>query len=383
MRDDKFLDRKKDIPRDFYSTRTFSDQMVSFLKERTDAEKEKPFFAYLAYTAPHWPLQAPQETIKKYHGKYDAGPEALRAQRLAQLKARGLVPADVEPAPMLGQMLKEWSDMSAAEQADSARRMETYAAMVDLLDAHLASVIQHLDATGELDNTFVLFMSDNGAEGKLLEALPVMAGVPLVEVVRKFYDNSLDNIGNADSFVWYGPRWAAAATAPSRGFKAWTTEGGIRCPCVVRYPPLTAAAGAITHEFATVMDILPTVLDLAGIPHPGTSFRGREVVAPRGKSWVPYLKGEAAAVHPEGQDVTGWELFGQRAIRKGKWKAVFIPAPLGKEEWELYNIDEDPGENHDLAEQKPEVLVQLLEEWEKYYTETGMFDPKALPQPYI
>ncbi|KAK0644762.1 Arylsulfatase [Lasiodiplodia hormozganensis] len=383
MRDDQFLDRKKDIPRDFYSTHTFSDQMVSFLQERTDAEKEKPFFAYLAYTAPHWPLQAPQETIKKYHGKYDAGPEALRTQRLEQLKARGLVPSDVEPAPMIGQMLKEWSEMSASEQADSARRMETYAAMVDLLDAHLATVIQHLESTGELDNTFVLFMSDNGAEGKLLEALPVMAGVPLVEVVRKFYDNSLANIGNADSFVWYGPRWAAAATAPSRGFKAWTTEGGIRCPCVVRYPPLTAGGGAITHEFTTVMDILPTVLDLAGIPHPGTSFRGREVVTPRGKSWVPYLKGEAEAVHPEGQDVTGWELFGQRAIRKGKWKAVFIPAPLGKEEWELYNIDEDPGENHDLAEQKPEVLVQLLEEWEKYYTETGMFDPKTLPQPYI
>ncbi|KAL1651916.1 hypothetical protein SLS58_000039 [Diplodia intermedia] len=388
MRDDKFLDRKKDIPPDFYSTRSFSDQMIDFLQERTAAEKEKPFFAYLAYTAPHWPLQAPQETIKKHHGNYDAGPEALRAARLAQLKARGLVPADVTPAPMVGAMPSEWHEMSAGERADSARRMETYAAMVDLVDAHLGRVVDALAAADELDDTFVLFMSDNGAEGKLLEALPVMAGVPLVDVVRAFYDNSLANVGNADSFVWYGPRWAAAATAPSRGFKAWTTEGGIRCPCIVRYPPLTATAattghGSITHEFATVMDILPTVLDLAGIPHPGTRFRGREVVAPRGRSWVPYLRGEAAAVHPDGQDVTGWELFGQRAIRKGRWKAVFIPAPQGSEEWELYDIDADPGENRDLAEREPEVLVRLLEEWERYYTETGMFDPKALPPKYI
>lgn len=383
MKNDTFLDRKKDIPADFYSTRFFSDQMVQFLQDRTDEEKEKPFFAYLAYTAPHWPLQAPEEAIQKYFGKYDDGPEALRTRRLEQLKARGLVPSDVEPAPMVGQNPKEWDEMTPEEKTESARRMETYAAMVDLMDEHLKKVIDHLEATNELDNTFVLFMSDNGAEGKLLEALPIMAGVPLVEVIQKFYNNALDNIGNADSFVWYGPRWAAAATAPSRGFKAWTTEGGIRCPCIVRYPPLTKSAGSITHEFTTVMDILPTVLDLAGIKHPGNRFRGRDVVTPRGKSWAPYLDNTAESVHPEGQDVTGWELFGQRAIRKGRWKAVFIPAPQGKEEWELYDLDQDPGEIHDLAEKEPQVLTQLLEEWERYFTETGMFDPEALAPKYI
>ncbi|GME66194.1 putative arylsulfatase protein [Neofusicoccum parvum] len=382
MKDDTLLDREKDIPSDFYSTRFFSDQMVQYLQERTEEEKEKPFFAYLAYTAPHWPLQAPREAIEKHFGKYDDGPEALRTKRLEQLKARGLVPEDVEPAPMIGQMLKEWDEMNADERTESARRMETYAAMVDLMDEHLAKVIDQLASTNELDNTFVLFMSDNGAEGKLLEALPIMAGVPLVDVIKKFYNNSLENIGNADSFVWYGPRWAAAATAPSRGFKAWTTEGGIRCPCIVRYPPLKAA-GTVTHDFTTVMDILPTVLDLAGIQHPGTRFRGRDVVVPRGRSWVPHLSGAADAVHPDGQDVTGWELFGQRAIRKGRWKAVFIPAPLGKEEWELYDIDADPGEIHDLAEKEPKILTELLEEWEKYFAETGMFDPSALPPKYV
>ncbi|KAJ9149357.1 Arylsulfatase [Pleurostoma richardsiae] len=376
MRDNVFLDRIKDLPEDFYSTKTFTDNLLDYFSERSPEEREKPFFAYLAYTAPHWPLQAPQDEIAKYKGKYDEGPEALRARRLEALIARGLVPADVEPAPMVGEVAKEWPDMDADEKTHSARRMETYAAMVDLIDQHLARVVSYLEGTGELDNTFIMFISDNGAEGKLLEALPIMAGVPLVQVVKKFYNNSLENVGNADSFVWYGPRWASAATAPSRGHKTWITEGGIRCPCIVRYPHFGVPADTVTHEFTTVMDVLPTVLDLAGIPHPGSSFRGRDVVLPRGRSWVAHLTGETQTVHDGGsQDVTGWELFGRRAIRCGKWKAIFMPAPQGSDEWELYDLARDHGELHNLASEQPKVLTDLLIEWEKYYTETGMYDP--------
>lgn len=173
MRDDVFIDRKKDIPEDFYSTKDFTDNMIDYLEERTDEEKEKPFFGYLTYTAPHWPLQAPREIIDKYKGQYSDGPEALRQRRLDALIARGLVPADVEPAPMVGENVKPWADMNDDEKAHSARRMETYAAMVDLIDQNLARMIAYLEKTGELDNTFVMFISDNGAEGKLLEALPV------------------------------------------------------------------------------------------------------------------------------------------------------------------------------------------------------------------
>lgn len=199
--------------------------------------------------------------------------------------------------------------------------------------------------------------------------------MPLVKVIERYYDNALDNIGNADSFVWYGPRWACAATAPSRGFKTMVTEGGIRCPCIVRYPPFARSRGHVTHDFTTVMDVLPTLLELAGAPHPGARFRGREVVAPRGRSWVPLLDGRAASVHEEGtQDVTGWELFGRRAIRRGHWKAVFEPAP-GAEEWELYDLSKDLGEIHDLAKQEPKILEDLLVEWERYFAETGMYDP--------
>lgn len=407
MRDGAFLDRTRDMPAEFYSTTAFTDEMVGYLAGRTPEERAKPFLAYLAYTAPHWPLQAPRGAIDRHRGVYDGGPEALRGRRLAALVARGLVPAGVEPAPMVGEATKEWADMDPGERAHSARRMETYAAMVELMDRGLGRVVDHLERSGELDNTFVVFMSDNGAEGKLLEALPVMAGVPLAKVIEEYYDNALENIGNADSFVWYGPRWACAATAPSRGFKAMTTEGGIRCPCIVRYPKLAGPSprpppsaeaggegggdenggkggggGSITREFTTVMDVLPTLLDLAGVPHPGTTFRGREVVAPRGRSWVPHLDGRAASVHGEGgdggaaQDATmGWELFGRRAVRRGRWKAVFEPAPRGAEEWELYDLSADPGEVHNLAGNEPGVLEELLVEWERYFAETGMYDP--------
>lgn len=378
MRDDVVLDRKKALPGDFYSTKNFTDEMLTYLQERTPEEKEKPFLAYLAYTAPHWPLQAPKEVIDKYKGQYDAGPEALREKRLESLIKRGLVPADVEPAPMVGEMMKEWVDMTPEEQAHSSRRMETYAAMVDLIDQHLGRVISHLEEAGELDNTFVMFISDNGAEGKLLEALPVTKGVPLVKVIETYYNNDIENIGNADSFTWYGPRWACAATAPSKGYKTMITEGGIRCPCIVRYPQFALSQGKVVHDFTTVMDVLPTFLEMAGVPHPGTTFRGREVVLPRGRSWARYLDGKEESVHENGeQGVTGWELFGRRAIRRGHWKAVFEPAPLGSEEWELYDLSKDLGEVHDLAQKEPKILEGLLVEWEKYFAETGMYDPGA------
>lgn len=195
-------------------------------------------------------------------------------------------------------------------------------------------------------------------------------------IIKKYYDNSFENIGNQTSFTWYGPRWACAATAPSRGFKTMITEGGIRCPCIVRYPPFAADLGAITKSFTTVMDVLPTVLDLARVTHPGTTFRGRDVVVPRGKSWVGHLGSKKSlalsSVYGEHTHVHGWELFGQRAIREGKWKAVWINKPRVKDDWELYNVEVDPSELDDLCEKEPGVLNRLIDHWEVYYAETGM-----------
>ncbi|KAJ4253816.1 hypothetical protein NW762_010211 [Fusarium torreyae] len=310
-------------------------------------------------------------------GKYDNGPDKLRLDRLANLKALGLVPSDVEAAPPVGfEAGVKWEDLTDHERAVSARKMEVYAAMVDLLDKNIGRVVDTLEASGELDNTFILFMSDNGAEGSTLEAAPLLSSFKtLGELITAHYDNSLENIGRHDSYVWYGSRWACAATAPSRGFKGWSTEGGIRCPCLIRFPPMSSAPETISHSFTTVMDILPTILDLARVQHPGTFFRGREVVIPRGKSWVSHLSSpsEHPTVHDDANHIHGWELFGNRAIRRGIWKAVLL-AKQGGSNWELFNVEEDPAEQHDLAKKRPEILEEMLVHWATYVAETGLVE---------
>ncbi|KAF4828386.1 putative sulfatase [Colletotrichum tropicale] len=385
MDGDKFINHRTDLPKDFYSTRYFTDRMIKFLEERNEKEKDEPFFAYLPFTAPHWPLQAPREVVEKYAGKYDDGPDALTQHRLQRLVELGLVDKGIEHAPPTGVLGKDWKDLSDFERKESARKMEVFAAMVELIDENIGRVIDQLESTGELDNTFVLFMSDNGAEGAALEAIPMMGGeTTFAGVIQKYYDNSLDNIGEKSSFAWYGARWACAATAPSRGSKCWITEGGIRCPCLIRYPPFQAKEEAITHRFTTVMDILPTILEMAQVQHPGTSFRGREVVIPRGKSWVSHLSSPDysaadSTVHGEDVHVHGWELFGLRAIREGKWKAVWLNKPRGKDDWELYDVEKDPTEMNDVSDKEPEVMRRLVNHWERYYAETGMTQTPEFP----
>jgi arylsulfatase len=259
--------------------------------------------------------------------------------------------------------------MSADEQARSARSMEVYAAMVDRMDHNIGRVIDYLAETGELDNTVVVFLSDNGAEGAILESLPILGGAIAAEI-EKNWDNSLDNAGAANSFIWYGPRWAQAATAPSRLHKAFTTEGGIRVVGFVTWPGFDRQQ-QIGTAFSTVMDIAPTVLELAGVAHPGTEYRGRAVAPMRGRSLLPYLSSEAEVVH---DDVTGtgWELFGRRAIRQGDWKALHLPEPYGPGDWQLYDLSTDPGEINDLAASRPEKLAELLVLWDRYVEDTGV-----------
>jgi arylsulfatase A-like enzyme len=191
--------------------------------------------------------------------------------------------------------------------------------------------------------------------------------------IAKYYDNSLKNIGRKNSYVWYGPRWAQAATAPGRLYKTFTSEGGIRVPFILRYPPLTSSPAnhGIVHSFSTVMDLFPTILELAGIPPVGSKFHSRNVVPVRGASWVPFLKKQRHQIHAE-DHVTGWELFGRMGVRKGKWKATFIPEPHGPGEWELFDLEADPGETKDLSKQEGTVFKELLVEWDRYVSETGV-----------
>ena len=381
MEDGEYFDHKTDLPEDFFSTRTFTEKMLGYLDEWDKGRKDstgtsKPFFGYMAYTAPHWPLQAKPETIKSYSGFYDKGPEDLRLKRLDALTKAGLVPEGVEPHPMVANT-PEWQELNDQQKKVAARKMEIYASMVEEMDTEIGRLADKLEAIGELDNTFIVFMSDNGAEGSLMEAKPVAGSNMdrLARLIEDNFDRSFNTMGKKESFVVYGPRWALAATAPSKGFKGMTSEGGIRCPCIVRYPALTRSSkGEISHDFMNVMDVCPTLLELAGLKHPGSTFRGREVAKIRGKSWVPYLKGAKDDVYDAELDVTGWELFGQNGIRRGDYKALLHPPPRGTGEWELFNVKTDPGELHDLSKKEPAIMADLMEEWNIYYAETGMFD---------
>jgi arylsulfatase len=361
--DDQFVT----VPDDFYSSDFYADTLLRYFRERTD--DEQPFFAYLPFQAPHWPLQAPAETVAKYRGRYDTGPDALREERLAALKRLGLCPADVVAHPVVADGEPEWADMTADQRASSARAMEIYAAMVDRMDQNVGRVVDYLTETGELDNTVVVFMSDNGAEGAILESLPILGGAIAAEI-EKNWDNSLDNAGAANSFIWYGPHWAQAATAPSRLHKAFTSEGGIRVVGFVTWPGF-GRQQQIGTAFSTVMDIAPTVLELAGVEHPGTEYRGRDVVPMRGRSLSPYLSGDTESVHDDAGG-TGWELFGRRAIRQGDWKALHLPEPYGSGDWQLYDLSADPGEIEDLAATHPEKLAELLALWDRYVEDTGV-----------
>lgn len=362
--DDHFVS----VGEDFYSSDYYTDTLLRYLRERSP-EDERPFFAYLPFQAPHWPLQAPDESIAAYRGRYDAGPDVLREQRLDALKRLGLCPPDVEAHPVVADGAPEWDDMTDDERARSARSMEVYAGMVDRMDWNIGRVVDYLSETGELVNTVVIFLSDNGAEGAIVEAMP-LRGPQIAAQIEKYCDNSLDNLGRPSSYIWYGPRWAQAATAPSRLHKAFTTEGGIRVVGFATWPGFERQA-EIGTAFTTAMDIAPTVLELAGIEHPGSSYRGREIEPMRGRSLVEYLSGAVDSVH-DAETGTGWELFGRRAIRQGDWKALHLPAPYGPGAWQLYDLSADPGEIHDLAAAHPDKLAELVELWDRYVEDNGV-----------
>lgn len=384
----------KKLPQGWYSSDGYGDKMLSYLKERKESSDERPFFGYFPFTAPHWPLQAPDEYIEHYKGVYDDGPEVLRQRRLQRMKEMGLCAEDVEPHPVVADEVKEWSAYTPEEKAKSCKAMEVFAAMVECIDSNVGKVVNYLEQTGELDNTFVCFMSDNGAEGAAYEAYPIVQG-QMMQHLQKYYDNSLENLGRGNSFIWYGPRWAQAATAPSRLYKAFTTEGGVRVPFLAKFPssfPLRADGatmtagsietpgsgahvtnekGSITSNFSTVMDLAPTILEMAGVKHPAPTYNGREVVTMRGRSMLPFLSGHSPTIHPS-DHITGWETCGRAAVRCGDYKIVFIPKPKGPEKWQLYNLAKDPGEVHDLAKQDPERMEKMIKMWDQYVLETGV-----------
>ncbi|MDB5730814.1 MAG: arylsulfatase, partial [Variovorax sp.] len=251
------------IPKDFYSSEQFASKLISYV----DSNKNdgQPFFGYLAFTAPHWPLQARDPYIRKYEGKYDVGYEVIRERRLDRMKALGIVPKDMKPY-VGNPAWPRWDQLTTQEKRVESKRMAVYAAMVESMDAEIGHVLDHLKRIGEYDNTVIFFMSDNGADGNtVLDEGETRAWA------RKHRDNSYENTGRIGSFAEYGPGWAQVGSTPFNMYKAFMYEGGIAVPSIVSLPT-SLRKGAISQAPAHVTDIAPTLLELAGVKPPGNRY---------------------------------------------------------------------------------------------------------------
>ncbi|WP_437287555.1 arylsulfatase [Sorangium sp. So ce406] len=352
-------------PRDFYATEFYTDKLIQYIESnRADG---KPFFAFATYTTPHWPLQAPPAYIDRYRGRYDAGYDAIREQRLARLKSRGIIPASFTPNPRLpsdGSNPKTWEQLTPEERIYEARRMEIYAAMVENLDANIGRLIQYLKRVGEYENTFIFFQSDNGAEGGNREGFaasdPSRSG-PVV--------NTLENLGRPGSYIGVGPRWAEVSATPFRLWKSYTTEGGVAVPAIARLPGQHHARpqfDGTTH----VIDFLPTVLELAGVPTPGSTYKGRAVEPISGRSILPVLEDRATGVRAPGETLI-WEHGNHRYVIRDNWKLLWLSAPYGPtpRAWTLYDLATDRGEINDVSAAHPEVAAELAAAWAQYATD--------------
>ena len=358
------------VPRGFYSTAFYTDKTIEYIDEQND---DAPFFAYLSYTAVHDPLHLPDEWLDRYAGKYSMGYNALRDQRLSRMKQLGIVPESTTPGPWL-QMVPKWDHLSPDRQKIEARRMELYAAMVSNIDFHVGRLFDYLEKAGKLDDTLIIFFSDNGANGADMHMYPETDEA----WVERNSDNRFSNWGRRGSRIAQGAGWAQASSTPFRLFKAFIAEGGIRSPLIISGPPVTRKTETL-DAVAHVMDIAPTLLDIAGATYPAPNEDGIPVPQ-RGKSMVSLLTGKADAVRGA-DDYLAWEFFDWRAVRMGNWKATWIAEPFGAGDWQLFDLANDPGESLDLADQYPDVTQDLANKWDSYADEVGVVERESTEWP--
>ncbi|MGI3131853.1 arylsulfatase [Halopseudomonas pachastrellae] len=345
------------LPADFYSTRNYTDYLTDWLQR--DAASDQPFFAYLAYTAPHDPLQAPEEYIRKYDGVYDEGYAKLRAARYERLKTLGVF-ADV-PLPPWPELIAEWDSLPEPEKVLRRRDMQVYAAMIDYMDEQIGRVLDVLQQQGQLDNTLIVFLSDNGANGTPPKIYPAHT-----RAFHESFDNSLENRGAPGSFASQGPGWATASGGGLKLFKYFLYEGGIRTPAIVVLPG-THPSGVRSAAFTHVRDIVPTVLELAHVTHPAAQDAS---LAPlEGHSLVSLLTGRTDDTQPY---EVGYELHGSRAFIQGQWKIVQSVIPTGTGQWQLFDLSSDPGEVNDLASEQPERLAEMQQAQARYEQANGV-----------
>lgn len=364
----------------FYYTDAISDTVVKYIREQPGG---KPFFGYVAYYAAHWPLHAPEEEIAKYRGVYDIGWDSLRAERFRRQKELGVI-TDAHRLTERPESISAWEDEPMKEW--QSRRMETYAAMIDIMDQGIGRIIAALAEKGELDNTIILYMQDNG--GCAEPVLTNRMTVPLTEEQKILKPYPWDQIltvrkpeytregmfirsgrgvmpGPADTWVAYGEDWANVSNTPFRLYKSWVHEGGIATPLIVYWPDGIRKTGLISTQIGHLIDIMPTCLELAGVDFP-EEYNGTMTTPPEGISLVRALNGRNTA-----RDFLFWEHEGNRAIRMGKWKLVSKVAepmkftPDDENGWELYDLERDPSETENLAGKYPDRVKKMAARWEQ------------------
>lgn len=364
---DHFTRLPKDRPRreyepdEFYATDAVTDHALDFLSLARDTP-DRPWFLYLAYNAPHFPLQAPPESIAKYEDRYHVGWDVIREERLARMKTLGIVPKETELSPRSrffdwGETQPgtnpAWDSLPKDRRTDLARRMAIYAAMVDRLDEQFGRVLDDLRKHDEWENTLILFTSDNGACAEW-DPLGFDGKSGPTNVLHT--GDALAGMGRPGTFHSVGSGWANASNTPWRLYKHYNHEGGLSVPCIAHWPAGIDHEPAIDATPTHLVDLLPTLVEATGV-EPSKRIGERTPPTPAGRSLLPVLRGEPTESRP-----LFFEHEGHRAVRHGGWKLV----ALRGEPWELYNVADDRTETHDVAKEQPEVVERLSAAWKKW-----------------
>lgn len=341
-------------PQDFYLTHAISDTSVRYIREHRAARKDKPFFMYVAYTAPHWPLHALQKDIDKYKDRYSKGWDAFRQERFARQKAMGLVPPNAVLSPR-DTTVPAWETLSGEKKKEMAMRMAIYAAQIDAMDQGVGKIVAELKQQGILDNTLIFFLSDNGACAEFISS-----------------GKSKEVTGTAETFESYRIDWANVSSTPFREYKHYTYEGGIATPLIVHWPKGINGKlnNSFVSEYGHLSDIMATCVEVAGAKYP-TVYEGHKITPMVGKSLVPHFKGSS-----NNRGKVYWEHEANIALRDGKWKMVAKTDEgdaFDKKNIQLFDMDADPTEMNDLAAQYPERVRAMYEDWYSWANKIGAF----------
>jgi len=359
----------------YYTTVAIADHAIKYLKDHAEKHSGQPFFEYIAFNAPHFPLQAPQEDIARYHGRYDEGWNVTQQARYERQKGMGLIhnplPAmerDVGPPYDFPESMAKlgpgevnrplpWNELTSEQRDFQAAKMSIHAAAIDRMDREIGRVIAQIKTMNAFENTLIFFASDNGASAEIM--------------VRGDGHDQSAAPGSAATHLCLGPGWSSSSNTPFRRHKTWVHEGGISTPLIAHWPQGIAAQGELRHNVGHLIDIVPTVLELAGGKAPST-WNGKPVPAPPGRSLVPVLAKDGTVTHDE----IWWQHEGNRAIRMGDWKLV---AAGENASWELYDLSKDRGETTNLAAKQPDKARELEARWTQLWKEYSALAAKDAP----